>query len=370
MTDMTNRERFRAAMAFEPVDRPCHVEWGFWEETHTRWKGEGLPADITFPAFSGLSSGIDLFEHFGVTRFGYLLPGQYFLPAFQPAVLSEDEDFLVERTERGVVQKVNKRNRTIPMFLEYPVKDRADYERLKERLQPQVAKRYPANWDLAAAELRAQDHTVTCTHMDGFFGYPRELMGLEGYLFQLNDDPQFVRNLIEDRVAFYELVYERALRDARPDFAFIWEDMCYRNGPLISPEMFREFLLPAYQRLTAFIRDMGVSTIIVDSDGDINKLIPLWLEGGVTGLLPFEVRAGMDVTRIGEEFPRLQILGGIDKNEIAKGHEAIDKELGRVLPAMLRRGGYAVALDHWVPPAISLDDYRYFVRRVKDSPLR
>jgi len=181
----------------------------------------------------------------------------------------------------------------------------------------------------------------------------------------LYDDPELIRMMIRQRVRFYLEVYERAIRDTAPDFAFLWEDMCYRNGPLLSPEMFREFLLPAYQELTSFVRGLGVRNVIVDSDGDVTALLPLWLEAGVTGVLPFEVRAGMDVVRIGEQFPGLQILGGIDKNEFYDGTEAIDRELERVLPAMLRRGGYCVALDHWVPPQISLENYRYFVQKVR-----
>jgi hypothetical protein len=52
---MTNRERFRAAMTFEPADRPCHVEQGFWAETYARWKSEGLPAEVEYPEWACLS---------------------------------------------------------------------------------------------------------------------------------------------------------------------------------------------------------------------------------------------------------------------------------------------------------------------------
>jgi len=362
---MTNRERFRAALAFEPTDRPCHVEWGFWEETWERWRGEGLPDTVSYPAFENLSEGEDLFAHLDVIRFGYLLPNQYLYPQPPCQVLEEDERFRLERNEKGVLVRINKENRTIPQYLDYPVKNRKDFLQLRERLQPQAERRYPPDWPELARRMREQQHTVVCTHMDGFFAYPRELLGLESFLVMLYDDPELIRMMIRQRVRFYLEVYERAIRDTAPDFAFLWEDMCYRNGPLLSPEMFREFLLPAYQELTSFVRGLGVRNVIVDSDGDVTALLPLWLEAGVTGVLPFEVRAGMDVVRIGEQFPGLQILGGIDKNEFYDGTEAIDRELERVLPAMLRRGGYCVALDHWVPPQISLENYRYFVQKVR-----
>jgi hypothetical protein len=363
---MNLRERFRAALRFQDVDRVCHTEWGFWGDTIQRWRAEGMPSAVQDPAFEYVSPGHDVFRHFEVAKFGYALPGQYYHPAFPCEVVEETETWRIERTVNGVLQKVSRTGPSIPQFIDYPVKGRRDYEALRERMVPDAAARYPADWDRIVAACRAQDDTPIGTHMDGFFGSPREMMGLVPFLTTLTDDPWLVHRIIDDRADFYIALYEKAIADLRPDFAFIWEDMCFKNGPLLSPSMFREFLLPAYRKLTGFLRDMGVDIIIVDSDGDVMQLIPLWIEGGVSCLLPFEVRAGMDVVAIGEQFPTLGILGGIDKHEIAKGREAIDAELSRVLPAMRRRGGYCAALDHWVPPTISYDDFSYYVQRVRE----
>jgi uroporphyrinogen decarboxylase len=111
---------------------------------------------------------------------------------------------------------------------------------------------------------------------------------------------------------------------------------------------------------------MGVTNIIVDSDGDVSLLIPLWLEGGVTGTLPCEVKAGMDVVKLAEQFPRLQIIGGIDKHALERTTTDIDAEIQRVLPAMLKRGGYAASLDHWVQPEIPLANFEYYVASVRE----
>ncbi len=363
---MSLRERFRAAMAFEETDIPCHVEHGFWDETYERWRGEGLDPEVGMPDLFSISDQTDLFKHFGVAKMGYIRPHIYFLPPFKAEVIEETPDYVIIRDGNGVTAKTNKRNASVPQYLDFPVKSRRDYERVKERLQPDIGKRYPDNWSEVARDLREQDHALVCTHMDGFFAFPREIMGLENMLMGFYDDPALMRDIISDRVDFYVTVYEKAIRDTQPDFAFIWEDMCYKNGPLLSPAFFREFLLPAYKKLTGYLRDMGIDTVIVDSDGDVLKLIDLWLEGGVTGLLPFEVKAGMDVLELGREFPTLQIIGGIDKLEIAKGGSHIDEELRRVIPAMVKRGGYCVSLDHWVPPDISLSDFEYYVSSVRE----
>jgi uroporphyrinogen decarboxylase len=74
----------------------------------------------------------------------------------------------------------------------------------------------------------------------------------------------------------------RVIGDAPLSAIFFWEDMCYRGGPLISPAMFREFMLPRYKRITELARSLGIDVIFVDSDGDVSELIPLWLESGIS----------------------------------------------------------------------------------------
>jgi hypothetical protein len=89
----------------------------------------------------------------------------------------------------------------------------------------------------------------------------------------------------------------------------------------------------------------------------------VWLD---TGLLPFEVQAGMDVKAIRRLFPRLQILGGVDKKELAANPAQIDAELARRLPGLIAGGGYIPMADHQVPPDVSWDNYRYYRRRVDE----
>lgn len=362
---MNNRERFRAAMAFEPTDRPCHIEHGFWQETRARWLTEGLSPQIHPSVLEYLGPQPDLYQHFGVTRYGYILRGQYLCPPEPPLVLEETDEHLLTRDELGRTVKTSKTSISLPHFVDHAVKTRSDYEALRERLQPDVPQRYPADWPQLARRMREQQDALVCTHMDGFFAFPRELMGAEQAITVFYTEPELARQMINERVEFYMTLYEQAIRDTQPDFAFIWEDMCFSYGPLVSPEIFAEFMQPAYRRLTDYFRSLGVDTIIVDSDGDISLLIPLWLDAGVTGLLPFEVKAGMDVVRLGEEFPTLQIIGGINKHALEVSPAAIDAEVDRVVPAMLKRGGYAVALDHWVHPEIPLANYQHFVERVR-----
>jgi uroporphyrinogen decarboxylase len=131
--------------------------------------------------------------------------------------------------------------------------------------------------------------------------------------------------------------------------------------------MVREFMLPNYQKLTACFRDHGVKTVILDTDGDCWKLIPIFIEGGITGMWPFEANAGMNVVEVRDAFPALQIIGGIDKVQLASGREAIERELqAKLTPSMIGHGGYVPMVDHAVPPDVSLADFSYYRQRLAE----
>ena len=364
---MATRDLFKATLRFEKTAGICHAEHGFWDETYQRWRSEGLPESVEKPQLFAPSAGEDLFKKYKICKFEYIRPNIYVYPPRPAEIIEDSPECFVYKSDLGVTIKRSKTSISVPGYLDYEIKDRKGYHARKDELTGNIRERYPdpGVWDKTAGYIKNQDFNPVCTHMDGFFAYPRELMGVENMLYMFYDDPQLMKEIINDRADFYIKAYEKAINDAKPDFAFIWEDMSFKNGPLVSPGIFEEFMAPAYKKIAAYLNDMGIRDIIVDSDGDVEKLLPLWIKSGVTGVLPFEVNAGMDVAKIGEQFPGLCIFGGIDKLKVAKGREHIDAELARVLPPMLARGGYFATLDHWVPPDISLADFEYYVEAVR-----
>ena len=142
--------------------------------------------------------------------------------------------------------------------------------------------------------------------------------------------------------------------------------MGYKNGPMIGPDAVREFMGESYKMLSDFLRGHGVRVILVDSDGYCEPLIPVWLKLGINGITPNEVMAGMDVAKLGKRFPRLVMMGGLDKTKLARGRDAIDEEVLYKVPPLIRRGGYIPGVDHAVPPDISLENFEYFVSLLRD----
>jgi len=194
----------------------------------------------------------------------------------------------------------------------------------------------------------------------------RELMGPERALLAFHDDPLMVHDMMEWNSVFAAAVLERVLDDAPISTVMFWEDMCYRSGPLISPKMFREFMLPRYRRITDAARRRGVDVIMVDSDGNVEELIPLWLEAGVNGVYPMEVAAGMDVVDLRRRYGKdLLMTGGIDKRVLARDRRAIDAELAARLP-VAERGGYIPTLDHAIPHDVPYANFAYYWQRKKE----
>jgi len=171
--------------------------------------------------------------------------------------------------------------------------------------------------------------------------------------------------MMETATEFSMAMLRKALQEAPVTLVQFWEDMCYRGGPLISPDMFRTFMMPRYKRITDLIRSLNVDIIFVDSDGKVDELIPLWLESGINGVFPMEQAAGNDIHAYRRKFGRnLLMSGGIDKRALARGKDAIDQELKDKL-SLVDKGGYVPTVDHSIPPDVSYDNFCYYWKQKK-----
>ncbi|MBI2844845.1 MAG: hypothetical protein HYX78_15740 [Armatimonadetes bacterium] len=396
---MNARERFLSVMNFEPCDRTMLWEFGYWGGTLRQWYNEGLQwrtgiredviygtpvsgeampaADRFDPQLKSLfpskdTRDRDVSERLGFDQGFVMLPVNTSLcPAFTPGVVEERAETRIEVDGFGVTREVRNLADSIPHFISWPVETIEDFEKLKERLQPGVSARVPVNWNDLIAKYRDCDFPLVLGYCgEGFFGNLRRLMGEVKLLTAYYDDPDLIRQMNDYFADLWISIWDEVLSVIRPDAMWFWEDMCFKNGPLISPELFREFMLPYYQKVTRFLGDHGVKVRIVDTDGDCWKLIPLFIESGITGLSPFEVAAGMDIVEVRKAFPRLQILGGIDKQAIARGPDAIDEELDYKLPFMLEQGGYIPHADHIVHPDVSWENFKYYRSELRDYVAR
>jgi hypothetical protein len=171
-----------------------------------------------------------------------------------------------------------------------------------------------------------------------------------------------VQEMVDFWAGFVLQMLETILAEAAPDHVQISEDMAYKQHSMISPEMVRCTLLPAWQAWIAALRAGGCPVVTVDSDGYIGELIPLWIEAGFDGTWPVEVAAGNDLLVYRQMYGRRMAYGGgIDKRLLAAGGEAMHAELRRVTP-VIRAGGYIPGCDHGVPPDVSWPNFVEYSR--------
>ena len=348
------RDRFLRTMHFEAVDHPPLLVPGPWSQTRARWEREGLPADVDLDDYFELEPmqaqavAIDTLIH----------------PPVEVIVLEETDRFVVKINKRGVKVREFKDHESMPEYLDYPIKGPQSLPWIREKLDPHAPGRVDPQWLAKAEQARAEGSMLTCNG-GTYFAFLNEHMGTERLALAYYDSPEFIHEVCERLCRLCEQALETCLPRMGLDFIGYHEDMAYRNGPLISPAMFREFMTPYYKRVTEITRRHHVDLHWMDSDGDIRKLIPLWLECGINIFYPIEVAAGMDAVALRAEYGRqIGMIGGFDKRILATDPRAIRAELERLRP-VVEGGGYIPNCDHGVPSDVPFENVCCFVETLK-----
>ena len=250
-------------------------------------------------------------------------------------------------------------------FLSHPVQNRQDWIRLRdERFDPHTPGRYPDDWAEQVAQLRDDELPVRVT-VQGLYWKARDWCGFENLSVMFYDDPTLVHDMMEHVAELAMVLLERALHDVKIDRILINEDMCFKRHAMISPKMFREFMLPRYKRMADYFHGHGVPIILVDSDGYVGDLMPLWIEAGMDATFPLEIAAGNDPVAYREEYGKaVAFIGCIDKREI-RSKERTYREVMSKVPWLVEQGGYLPGFDHAVPPDVPLHSYLTMCELIK-----
>ncbi len=361
---MNDRQRFLATMCYQPRDRAPICDFSFWDETLPTWHGQGLPAHVN------RQNGDDFF---GMDRLlngcgtGVLVD---LAPQFEETVLEDRGDHEVVQQADGVRVLRKKFMGSIPMHLGHLLTDRASWEQhYKPRLDPDHPDRYPADWETRVPYWRDADREAPVILPGGsLYGKLRDWMGMENISLLIYDDPALFEEMVTTVADCIIGTLTRLLdTGGRFDACGMWEDMAYKAGPLISPQHFRQYLVPHYRRISDLVRGYGVDVIWVDCDGKIDDLVPLWLEAGINCMFPLEVGTwGADPLAFRREYGRdLLLMGGIGKRILAGSKETIEAEVYRLLP-LVEEGGYIGFCDHRVPPDVPLNNYWFYLEQVRE----
>ena len=349
---MTSRERVGKALRHERPDRVPIYE-SFWEATTNRWRGEGLPADMSPDDYFGTE-----IRHLSVDNsFG-----------FAPEEVERTDEWVVVRDEWGVLKRDWVDHRSTPELLGFPIRSREEWDEVKGRLKPDAAR---VDWDGVRAEharWREEGKFICLAAIPGYEATWRKV-GPEALLMAIAEDPDWVREMYEYDtemiLGMAKLYVEQGLEF---DGAWLWDDLAYKNGPLFSPRAYREQLLPCHKRLCAFFHEQGWP-VILHSCGNITALVPGLIEAGFDCLQALEVKAGVDLGHLVREYGSdLCFMGGVDvRTFFAEDESEMEREIKQKLEiGMANPGGYVFHSDHSIPTQVSFERYSKVVELAKE----
>jgi len=367
---MTERERFREALLFGRPDKTPLQPGGPRESTLAAWRQQGLPEGVNWYdylmqvlgiPYQSPPPGLDLGVSFQM------------IPTFEEKVLEHRAGHYIVQDWMGAITEISDRYdytyiRAAKDFVtrkwhRFPVQNRQDWEaKLKWRYDPRHPERFPADFAERCRALGDRDYVLSLT-VNGPFWQLREWCGFENLCLLLLDDPDFVQEMIVFWSDFVLQTMTPILAQVEPDCVQISEDMAYKVHSMISPAMTRRFLLPVWQAWVEVIKASGCPIILMDSDGYMAELLPLWIEAGFNCCFPVEVAAGNDIVAYRRQYGRqMAYRGGLDKRALAAGGKKMEAEVRRVVPPLLQEGGFIPGCDHGVPPDISWPNFVAYSR--------
>ena len=347
------REEYLDYMTFQSNERPLFTEiFGPLIGLKEEWAAQGAtPEDLDLSAFkfrAPMRAGIPV--------------STGWIGGEPEVVLEETEDFTITRDRMGRRMKLSKGYATLPLPLDHPVKSMDDWLKIKHHYEFSE-ERFGADWEKTAHDRQQAGHALVAG-IPGGFDEPRQLMGEEELCVAFYTQPELIHDILQTIGDTALKVLDRVSSVIQIDELSVHEDLAGKSGPLVGPKQVEEFIKPYYRRIWDMLRDRGARLFSQDSDGDMNAVIPAFLDAGLNVMYPMEPAAGMDIVQIRKQFgARLAFWGGIDKHVLRRSKEEIEAELEYKIPPMVRTGGCVLGLDHRIPNGTPLTHYRFYIEK-------
>ncbi|HUU58252.1 MAG TPA: uroporphyrinogen decarboxylase family protein [Phycisphaerae bacterium] len=346
-----HREQYLELMTFGRVERQMFVElMGPLVGLEGEWRAQGAAADeIDLTAFDW--DYVPL-AHCG----GHTGPRG----GLGEKVLADNDEFLLKTDYLGRTVKLCKAAATVPLPLDFPVKDMDDWRRFKPMYEFHRDRIDSGAVD--AARKAQTEGALVLAHIPGAFNTPRELMGDEAACLAYYEQPELMRDILDTLRGTAMRVLEPISGRLLIDQLSVHEDLAGKSGPLIGPRQIEEFVKPYFRPVWEMLRSRGTRIFQMDTDGNVNPVIDAFLDCGLTSIIPMEPAAGMDVVRLRKKYGRrLAMQGGIDKHVLRRSKPEIRRELEYKMQPLMQQGGMVFGLDHRIPNGTPIENYRYYV---------
>ena len=350
---MTDRERFNNQMHYKPVDRSFNMEFGYWEENYREWD---LFTD------NGITNEGEANLFFNFDRIGAIGGNCWISPPFEHKVVSETETTYLIQNGDGLLAEVPKDGHdTIPHYVKATIVTPDDWAKAKdERFRLDDPNRIVNLESIKQWATPDRDFPLG-VDAGSMIGVIRNMLTFEGLAYAIYDYPEMVEDMVETSCQLVEHFLDQILGHVDFDYACGWEDICFKNGPIISLRFFEDVVVPRYDRIGKRLHAHGIDLWYTDCDGDVRPLLPGFLKTGINCLFPFEVNGCAHPGELLDQYQgQLRIMGGVDKIQLGKGPEAIKAYLETLAP-YVERGGYIPFCDHRCPPNVKPVDYLYYL---------
>ena len=390
---MTVRDNIKAILHYEKFDNFPVINFSYWPEVLEKWANEGYLTREEIAGFSeydGDPEADGILDVRMVTTnnsraedivnkklgfdcdwgSGYKFRDLLY-PAFAQEVIEKKEDgSQIMRNEDGALILMKPGVSTLATTLSTGLTGRDAWEKLY--LPKLQWNRERVDWDFLKTLVSDEGREIPYgLHVGSFMGRIRDILGVEQLSYLYADDEDLFAEIVETVGALICRNVEEILKTgAKFDYVYIWEDLCFKNGPLVVPSVFDELVGPQYKTFTDMVKRYGIDIISVDCDGKIDSLIPTWIENGVNTMFPMEIGTwNASILPWREKYGKeLLGIGGMNKQLFSRDYKAIDDEIERLKP-LIELGGYIPCPDHGVLPDAKFEVVQYYCDRMHNLKL-
>jgi uroporphyrinogen decarboxylase len=352
---MNGKERIAKILKHQPVDRIGIFEH-FWNDTQKEWAEQ-----------AHINKDEDMDTHFKFDMgIAWCLNLTIDLD-FEGEVVAENENTITFKDGNGAILKKHKKHDSTPEHVDFTIKCKEDWDKYKHKLVFDV-RRIDFNWYRRKKTMCEKNGQFFCLSGVNVFEAIHPICGHENMLVGMALEPEWIEEMVD---VFSKLIVELQeylfQKEGYPDGIWYYEDMGYKGTPFMSPDMYVELIQPGHKYTIDYAHSKNMP-VIMHSCGFIEPLLPYMIEAGIDALQVIEIKAGMDLIRIYENFgDKIALIGGIDVRVLYTNDFAqIDKELETKIPIVKKGFGYVAHSDHSIPNTVNYETFNYYIEKLKE----
>lgn len=222
-------------------------------------------------------------------------------------------------------------------------------------------------------ELKNLDHYLEAAEgtsigvypsVSSFFDGTYLAIGTQDFMLTLYDDRKFLEALMDIILEYYAQVTEAVSRYDEIPFVFINDDIAYKDGLMIHPDMFRELFVPRMERMLSPVKSKD-KTITYHTDGNLKQVLPILIDLGFSAIHPIEPAAN-NIYELKKQFgDRVCLVGNIDTTLLAYGtKEQIEEDVMEHIQRLSPSGGYVVSAGNSIMEGIPPENFLTLVNTV------